>query len=192
VATDASLVVLGLGIVFLPYALWQARLRVRRRWNAFELSIGPTNMRCAARGAGRVTLPLDGITSITEGSSGLVVHAAASSSRIHIPRTVEGFVDVRQRLAHRWPIGARADALGWCLTLVVTGLLATATVPLWGRAGCVAAGVLAAQTAAAYAAAAEIRWHPRLSRSIKLLALAVLAVATLLPPLGLFAHEITS
>ena len=123
-ATDASLVVWGLGAVFLPYALWQARLRVRRRWNAFELSIGPTNMRCAARGAGRVTLPLDEIGSITEGASGLVIRSSRSDAVIRIPRTVEGFLDVRARLAGRHAIAARADVLAWCGVLLGTGSLA--------------------------------------------------------------------
>jgi hypothetical protein len=188
--TDASLVVWGLGVVILPYVLWQARVRVRRRWNAFELSIGPTNMRCAARGSGRVTLALDEIGSITEGASGLVVRSSQSDAVIRIPRTVEGFVDVRRRLGGRRPITARADALVWCGALLGAGFLAAATVPVWGRAGCVAAGIVACQAAAAFAAAVEVRWHPRLGPSLKLAAYAALAGAAALPVIALAAEEL--
>jgi hypothetical protein len=186
-ATDLSLVLWGLGVVLLPYVLWRTRLRVRRRWNAFELSIGPTNMRCAARGAGRVTLPLGEIDSVTEGASGLVVRASRSGAAIRIPRTVEGFVDVRARLARRFAIEARADAAVWCGALVASGLLVAATASVWGRAGCLAVGVLACQGAAAYAAGVEVRWHPRLGRGGKLAALAALALAAALPLIGLVA-----
>jgi hypothetical protein len=189
-ATDVSLVLWGLGVVLLPYVLWRTRLRVRRRWNAFELSIGPTHVRCAARGAGRVTMPLAEIDFIAEGASGLVVRASRSGSVIHVPRTVEGFVDVRARLERRHPIAARADAAVWCGALLAVGLFAAATASVWGRAGCLAAGVLACQAAAAYAAGVELRWHPRLSRARRLAALAVVAVAAALPVCGLVVREI--
>jgi hypothetical protein len=190
-ATDVSLVVWGLGVVFLPYALWQARLRVRRRWNAFELSIGPTNMRCAARGSGRVTMALEEIASITEGASGLVVRGP-SGSVIGIPRTVEGFVDVRARLARRRPIEPRADAALWCGALCAVALLLAATVAVWGRRGCLAAGVLACVAAGAYALAVEVRWHPRLTRAQKLVSLAALAFAFALVSLAIAVDEIAS
>src|SRR5450432_1248230 len=106
-ATDVALTLIILTIVGLPYVYWRAGQRVRRRWNAFELSIGPTNMRCAARGAGRVTIALDAIASITEGSAGLVVRATEPGVVIRVPKFVEGFVDVRARLAARRPIAAR-------------------------------------------------------------------------------------
>jgi hypothetical protein len=191
-ATDVSLVMWGLGVVLLPYAVWQAGVRVRRRWNAFELSIGPTNMRCAARGSGRVTMALDEISSITEGASGLVVRAAPSGLVIRIPRTVEGFLDVRARLERRRAIAPRADAILWCAALAGAGLLAAATASFWARAGCLAAGVVALQAAAAFAVAVEVRWHPRLPLGRKLLALALLAAATALPPLALITHELSS
>jgi hypothetical protein len=191
-ATDVSLVLWGLGVVLLPYVMWRTRLRVRRRWNAFELSIGPTHMRCAARGAGRVTMPLAEIDSITEGASGLVVRSSRSGSVIHIPRTVEGFVDVRARLERRHPIAARADAAVWSGALLATGLVAAATASVWGRAGCLAAGVLACQAVAAYAARVELRWHPRLSRGRKLAALAAVTLAAVLPACGLAVRELVA
>src|SRR5450432_1535006 len=102
-ATDVALTLIILTIVGLPYVYWRAGQRVRRRWNAFELSIGPTNMRCAAR----VAIALDAIASITEGSAGLVVRATEPGVVIRVPKFVEGFVDVRARLAARRPIAAR-------------------------------------------------------------------------------------
>jgi hypothetical protein len=184
-ATDVSLVLWGLGVVLLPYVLWRTRLRVRRRWNAFELSIGPTNMRCAARGSGRVTIALDEIDSVTEGASGLVVSASRSGASIHVPRTVEGFLDVRSRLARRYPIVPRADAAVWTGGVLAAGLVFAATASLWSRAGCVAWGVLVSEVAAAYAAGVEVRWHPRLSRGRKLAALGALGLGAVLPALGL-------
>ncbi|HVU50885.1 MAG TPA: hypothetical protein VHL80_09375 [Polyangia bacterium] len=189
VATDASLVVWGLGVVFLPYALWRARLVVRRRWNAFELSLGPTNMRCAARGYGRVTIPLDEITSITEGASGLVVRAAGGTV-IRIPRTVEGFVDVRARLERRRPIAARTDAALWSGALAALALPVAWIALFWGRRGCLAAAVFSCQAAAVWAAGVEVRWHPRLSRGRKLVALAALAFALALPALAFVVGQI--
>jgi hypothetical protein len=191
VATDASLVLWALAAASLPYVLWRARLRVRRRWNAFELSIGPTNMRCAARGSGRVTMRLDEIASVTEGATGLVVRSNEAGAVIRIPRTVEGFVAVRARLDRVRAITASADARAWCVALVASGLVAALTVSVWGRDGCVAGGVLACQAAAAYAAGVEIRWHPRLSRPRKLGALALLGAATLLPGCALVARALT-
>ena len=55
-------VLIGIGFAIgfvVPYAAWTAGGRVRRRWNAFELSIGPQTVRCAARGHGRVTIRFD-------------------------------------------------------------------------------------------------------------------------------------
>ena len=112
-ATDAALVVWGLAAVGFPYVLWRAGQRVRRRWNAFELSIGGDTLRCAARGAGRVIMRLDEIASIAEGAGGLVVRSSDPGVVVRIPRTVEGFVDVRARLAARRPIeGAKARSGG--------------------------------------------------------------------------------
>jgi hypothetical protein len=190
-ATDASLALWGLAAVLVPYILWRTRVRVRRRWNAFELSIGPTNMRCAARGSGRVTMRLDAIASVTEGATGLVVRSNEDGAVIHIPRTVEGFIAVRARLERVRGITARADARAWCGALFASGLVAAFTASVWGRDGCVAAGVLACQAAAAYAAGVEIWWHPRLAGARKLGALAVLGAATLLPVCGLAARALT-
>jgi hypothetical protein len=186
--TDVGLVLWGLAVLTLPYAIWRAGLRVRRRWNAFELSIGPTSLRCAARGAGRVTMRLDEIASITEGASGLVVRTR--DDVIRIPLTVEGFLDVRARLAGVRAISRRADALGWCAALLLAGVLAFLTSPVWGRVGCIALGVIACQAAAVAAAGVEVRWHPRLPRAGKLAALAALAVAAALPVVSLLAPEL--
>jgi hypothetical protein len=188
-ATDVSLVVWGLGVLLTPYVLWKAGLRVRRRWNAFELSIGPATMRCAARGAGRVTMALDAIASIGEGVTGLVVRSS-TGSMIRIPRFVEGFIDVRARLERRGPITVRPDDRVWCAALAGSGALAAVTAPLWGGSGCIAAGVLGSQAAAAFAAAVDIRWHPRLPHARKLAGQAVLVLAAALPILGLVGREI--
>jgi hypothetical protein len=189
-STDAALVIWGFAVVVVPYVWWRAGLRVRRRWNAFELSIGPTSMRCAARGSGRVTMRLDEIASITEGASGLVVRSSRPGGVIRIPLMVEGFVDVRARLAAHRAITVRADALLWCGVLLGTGLVGAATAWLWSRSGCVAFGVLATQGAAGIAAGVEIRWHPCLSRAQKVPALVVVVVAAVLPVLGLVASAL--
>jgi hypothetical protein len=184
-ATDAALVVWGLAAVGLPYVLWWAGRRLRRRWNAFELSIGGETLRCAARGAGRTVMRLDEIASIVESASGLVVRSSEPGIVVRIPRTVEGFLDVRARLAARRPIEAGAEPLWWCATLVCTGLLAAATAFVWSRSACVAAGVLLCQVAAAVSGGLEILRHPRLPRPPKAAALLIIFVAALLPLLGL-------
>jgi hypothetical protein len=189
-AIDAALGVWGLAVIAIPYVSWRAGLRVRRRWNAFELSIGGTNMRCAARGSGRVTMPLDDIASITEGANGLVVRSSLPGVVIRIPTVVEGFLDVRARLAVRRAITIRADALLWCGALLVTGLVGAATAGVWGRSGCVSLGVLSTQAAAAITAGVEIRWHTRLSRARKIPALVAVGVAAVLPVLGLVASAL--
>jgi hypothetical protein len=184
-ATDVALVVWGLAAVGVPYVLWRAKQRVRRRWNAFELSIGGETLRCAARGAGRVIMRLDDIASIAEGAGGLVVRSSARGVVVRIPRTVEGFVDVRARLAARRPIEGGQGALWWCAGLVGTGLLASATAFVWGRSASVAAGVLLCQVTAAVAGALDIRWHPRMPRSKTSAALLAIIVAAVLPVVGL-------
>jgi hypothetical protein len=137
-------------------------------------------------------MALDEIASVTEGASGLVVRSSRSGSVIRIPRTVEGFVDVRARLDRRRGITARPDALIWCGGLIGSGLVAAATVSIWGRAGVVAAGVLACQASAVFAAGAEIWGHPHLAPRRKLGALAVLVVAAVLPACGLAVRELAS
>jgi hypothetical protein len=188
-ATDVSLGIWGLGIVFLPYGLWRVRLAVRRRWNAFELSIGPTNMRCAARGFGRVTMALDEITSITEGASGLIVRDA-SGAVIRVPRTVEGFVDVRARLERRRPISARAGAALWGVALAGLSLPVAWVVLFSGRHGCLVTALFCCHAAAVWAVAVEVRWHPRLSRRGKLATLAALAFAFAVPALALVVGQL--
>ena len=184
-ATDTTLGLWGLAAVASPYVLWRAKQRVRRRWNAFELSIGGETLRCAARGAGRVIMRLDEIASIAEGSGGLVVRSSEPGVVVRIPRTVEGFLDVRARLAARRPIEGGQGALWWCVALVGIGLLASATAFAWGRSPSVAAGVLLCQLTAAVTGALEIRWHPRLPRSKKVGALLAIVVAAVLPLVGL-------
>jgi hypothetical protein len=191
VATDAALVVWGLAAALLPYFMWSAAKRVRRRANAFELSIGGETLRCAARGAGRVVIRLEDIATITEGMEGLVVRSSAPGVVVRIPRVVEGFVDVRTRLGKHRPIEGTSDALAWPAAAVGTGLLAAATAFLWGRSGCVAAGVLLFQAAAVFAIASEIRWHPRLARGAKLTTFAVLA-ASVAAPVVAFAYVLAS
>jgi hypothetical protein len=187
--TDVGLVIWGLSVLLVPYAAWTAGTRIRRRWNAFELSIGPQTLRCAARGYGRVTIRFDEITSLTEGASGLVVRAAAAGLVIRIPTTVEGFLDARARLAARHPIAPRGDAFLWCAALVVSGLLALGSAWIWGRSACLAAAVVATQAATVYAVGVEVRWHPRMTRGAKWTALAVLGVAGALPLCGLALRE---
>ena len=41
---------------------------VRRRWNAYELAVGPNTVRSTAKGSGRVTIQRAEITSIVEDS----------------------------------------------------------------------------------------------------------------------------
>jgi hypothetical protein len=183
-ATDLALALWGLTAVALPYLLWRAGLRVRRRWNAFELALGNETIRCAARGSGRVILRLDEVESISEGGGGLVVRGRAGEV-IRIPVAVEGYLEVRRRLAKRFSLDARPDALAWCAALVGAGLLAAVTASLWGRRPCVGIGVLLCQAAAAVAVALELRVHPRLSRAGKLAAVAVAVTSAALPLVGL-------
>jgi hypothetical protein len=190
-AADVGLVIWGLALVSIPYARWRAGERVRRRWNAFELSIGPTNMRCAARGSGRITMRLDEIAAITEGARGLEVRSSQPGVVIQIPRAVEGFVDVRARLARLRALTPRPDAFGWCAGLVALGLLLAATARIWDHGASLGFAVLVCQAAAATALAFDVWSHPHLARARKLAALASLALAVALPLGALVVRDLT-
>jgi hypothetical protein len=183
--TDVGLVLWGFAVVLLPYAAWRAGRRVRRHWNAFELSIGAETLRCAAKGSGRIVIKHTEIAELVEGSGGLLVRSSRPGVVVRIPKTVEGYIDVRARLAVGRSIATSPDALLWCLALVGAGLAAAVTASSWSRVPCVAAGVLLSQVAAAVVADGEIRRHPRLSRGSKMRSLLVVALAAALPVLAL-------
>jgi len=187
---DVGLVLWGFAVVLLPYAAWRAGRRVRRHWNAFELSIGSETLRCAAKGSGRVVIRHAEIAQLVEGAGGLLVRSSRPGVVVRIPKTVEGYVDVRARLAAGRTIATSPDAVLWCLALVGSGLGAAATASLWSRVPCVAAGVLLCQGAAAVVGGAEIRRHPRLSRGGKVRALLVVAAAAALPIVALVARAL--
>ena len=185
-AVDVALVVALLALVAIPYVLWRAGRRVRRHWNAFELAIGADTVRVAAKGEGRVTIRRDDVTSIVEGATGLLVRSAQPGDVVHVPRTVEGYLDVRTRLGTLRPISPRADALAWCFAVAGAGAVGAAVaLPLWERAPGIAGGLIVSQVALAVFAAFEIAGHPGLGRGAKFVAIALISVAGVAPLLGL-------
>jgi hypothetical protein len=184
-AVDVSAAVLTLAVLGLPYVLWAVGRRVRRRWNAFELSIGPESMRAAAKGAGRITIRHDQVTEVIEGGTGLHVRSSEPGLVLHVPRTVEGYLDVRARLGALRPIRPRADARAWCLAALVGGARGAASAPRWGYIPGLGVGVVATQLAFAVFVGCEVHAHPHLGRGAKAAALALVALAGLAPLAGL-------
>jgi hypothetical protein len=184
-AIDLALVVAMLSFAALPYVLWRAGRRVRRHWNAFELAIGPETVRVAAKGEGRITIRRDEVTQIVEGGTGLLLRSSAPGVVVHVPRTVEGYLDARTRLGALGPIRSRADAQGWCLAVVGAGLAVAAAAPLWARAPGVGGGLVVCQLALAAFASFEIGGHPGLSRAGRALTIAAVVAGGVAPLLGL-------
>jgi hypothetical protein len=172
-------------LVAAPYVLWRVGRRLRRHWNAFELAIGADVIRLAAKGEGRVTIRRDEVAQVAEGATGLLVRSAEPGVVVHVPFTVEGYVDVRARLGALRPITARADARGWCLGVLGAGVVGVAAAPLFPRAPGVGIGLLVCQLALAVFAAFEIARHPALSRAERLGAIALIAAGGIAPVLGL-------
>jgi hypothetical protein len=184
-ALDVALVVELVAAASLPYFFWRAGRRVRRHWNAFELAIGTDTIRAAAKGEGRVTIRRDEVTGVAEGATGLLIGSSEPGVVVHVPRTVEGYLDARARLAKLWPISSRGDAVWWSLGVAGLGLAGVAAAPLFPRAPGVGIGLLVCQLALATFAAFEIAAHPGLSRAARAGAIAVAAAGGLAPLLGL-------
>jgi hypothetical protein len=185
-AVDAALVVALVALLVLPYALWRVGQRMRRHWNAFELAIGADSVRVAAKGAGRVIVPRDQITSIVEGGTGLTVHSSEPGVSVFVPRTVEGYLDARARLAAVRPLSRRADEVRWGAACVATGVALIATAFLWAREPAVGGSLVVAQAAFAVFAAHEVAAHPGLSGARRAVAIGGVAATGLVPLLGLF------
>jgi hypothetical protein len=181
-AIDGALIIGSIGLVAVPYVMWRAGQRVRRHYNAFELSIGADHVRIAAKGSGRVTFRKDEIMSLSEGASGLVVHTSQPGVVVQVPLTVEGYPDVRSRLAGARPIARRPDAILWALGVVSAGFLFAKLALLvhWAAVMLGLAFVLCQLTLAAFGAV-EVQSNPLLSPSTKIWAIAVIVVAAFLP-----------
>jgi hypothetical protein len=122
-AIDLALIIATLGVFASPYFVWRAGRRVRRYWNAFELSIGAEAMRVAAKGAGRVSIRRDEVSTITEDTDGLEV-TSRTGEVAQVPTTVEGYVDARARLGTWTSIRWRVHDVRWGAVLVgFAGLL---------------------------------------------------------------------
>jgi hypothetical protein len=182
-ALDRALIIAVLALLTLPYALWRAGRRVRRYWNAFELSIGADTIRVAAKGAGRVTIRHDEIVDIVEGAGGLVVLSSRADVVVHVPMSVEGYSDVRARLAGSRVIGARPEGLYWNVVLVAASVVVGTMIFFARRAPVLVSGLILCQAALAIFGVAEVHGAPRLARATKTWAL-VVAVASVLLPLG--------
>ncbi len=180
-ADDAALIIGTVALVALPYIVWRAGRRLRRHWNAFELAIGGTSVRVAAKGEGRVIIPRAEIAEIVEGVGGLVVRSSQPGVSVRVPRNVEGYVDARRRLDAWHTIAPRRDALAACVASLAVGTLGAATASLWGRAPGLVTGLVLCDLAAAVCVALELSRHPRLGRPARRRAVLVIVVAALLP-----------
>lgn len=178
-AVDRALVLATLALFASPYFVWRAGRRVRRYWNAFELSIGAEAMRVAAKGAGRISIRRDEVDQITEGTDGLDVTSSAGQIA-QVPTTVEGYVDARSRLAAWSPIRWRVEGRRWGAALLgLAGLLGGLmfAVPA-ARSFAVAFLILHLDTSARVAS--ELRANPRLSAPRKALSVAIALGSTVL------------
>jgi hypothetical protein len=185
-ALDASLAVLAIVFVAVPYQLWRTARLIRRYWNAFELAIGAEAVRVAAKGGGRVTIRRDEIASILEGARGLIVTSVERGVFVDVPNTVEAYSDVRARLAALRPIAPRPETFGWTAALVVAGLLITAAAALPQVPGGVAIGLMLCQVAGAVVVVGEVRSNPALPPTRRALVVLLAIVVAALPLGGLF------
>ena len=170
-AIDRALLVAGLGLLSSPYFMWRAARRVRRYWNAFELSIGADSMRVSAKGAGRVSIRRDGVRSITEDTDGLDV-TSVEDDVAQVPTTVEGYVDARARLAAWHSITWRINDLRWCAALAAFAVLLGGLAFVLPPAAPFAAALVAIHLAMSTTVASEIRGDPRLGAARKLASIA--------------------
>jgi hypothetical protein len=167
-AEDRELIVGMLAVLASPYFLWRAGRRVRRYWNALELSIGAEAFRISAKGAGRVSIRRDEVLQITEDIDGLEVRSA-SGEVAQIPTTVEGYVDARARLGAWHPLRWRVSDLRSVAWLVGGAGLLAAVFLLTPRATAFAGSGVLVHLALSFDAAAEIRANPRLPAARKAL-----------------------
>jgi hypothetical protein len=176
---DAPLVVAMLAMLAVPVVLWSARRRVRRYWNAFELTIGVDVMRVAARGRGRTTIRRAEVRSIIEGKAGLFIAGEPPGTVAWIPRTVEGYGDARERLSAWHAVTARREDRRWVSALVVLLLGATAGLQLWAPPAGVVGSVFLGLCAVAAFGVTEIVGHPETSLASKMLNVSVIVGAAL-------------
>jgi hypothetical protein len=181
-AVDAALLIAVVALLALPYVLWRARRRVRRYWNAFELTIGPGTVRCAAKGSGRITIRREEIVALTEGAHELVVRSAQPGVVVRVPITVEAYVDARARLAAWHALSERPDDGYWCAGLLGLAGVVAGVVLLARRAPALAAPLVVCQLSLALFAAGEIGANPQRQGVRKAVAVS-LALASAFPPL---------
>jgi hypothetical protein len=185
-ALDASLAILAIVLVALPYVLWRAARRIRRHWNAFELAVGAETVRIAAKGGGRVTIKHTDIAAILEGAGGLSVTSVEPGVCVQVPRTVEAYADVRARLAALRPISVRPETAARVAALVAAGLVVGVAVAFPQIPGGLAIGLVLCQIAGAVFVIGEVRGNPLLSAGSRALAVLVGISAALLPVGALF------
>jgi hypothetical protein len=171
-AIDLALVLATLCLFSSPYFLWRAGRRVRRYWNAFELSIGAESMRVAAKGAGRVSIRRDEVSEITEGTDGLEV-TSRTGAVAQVPTTVEGYVDARARLAAWAPVRWRVSDVRWGGMLVGLAVLMGGVLFFVRQAMSFAGVGLILHLDLAVRVSAQIRANPELSAARKVLSTAV-------------------
>jgi hypothetical protein len=177
-AVDRALILATLALFASPYFLWRAGRRVRRYWNAFELSIGAESMRVAAKGAGRISIQRDEVSDITEGTDGLEVTSRAGPVA-QVPTTVEGYEDARARLAAWSPIRWRVGTLRWGLGLVGLAVLLGGVMLLVRHTTSFAVAFLILHLDASVRVVGELRANPGLSAPRKILSAALALGSTL-------------
>ncbi len=185
-AADAAMIIGTLVLVTLPYVLWRAGRRVRRHWNAFEAAIGPTTIRVAAKGAGRVTIKRQEVADIVEGVGGLVIRSVEPGVIVRIPRMAEAYADARARLANARPIRTKAETLPWTAGVVLAGVAVAAVVSRARVAPGLAIGIVLCQAAVAVFVAGELRINPLVAPASRSLAVAAVIGSAVLAVAGLF------
>jgi hypothetical protein len=178
-AVDRALLLATLALFASPYFLWRAGRRVRRYWNAFELSLGAESMRVAAKGAGRVSIRRDEVAEITEGTGGLDV-TSREGTVAQVPTTVEGYGDARARLGEWSPIRWRVDGRRWGAALLGTGGLFGGLLYAVPGARSFAVALLILHLDTSARVAGELRANPGLSAPRKVLGVAIALGSTLL------------
>jgi hypothetical protein len=177
-ALDVTFWVAVVALLLAPFALWSAGRRVRQSWNAFELSMGGDVLAVATPHRRKTTIRRDHIVAIAERRGGLLVQAAGDDGqrRVYIPADVEGYRDLRGRLARWRPIVRRRTAgVPWAafvLALIAAGGTAlTLAVPTPSLA---AAGVTLV-TALGAAAIIDAALHSALGLGLKVAYIATVA-----------------
>jgi hypothetical protein len=104
---DALVVPLAVLVVLVVWSYRRRMSRFRARWAAFEIVLGEDAIAREVPGSPGVRIPRDDVASIEELPLGLAVRDRAGRGLV-VPRELDGYAEVRERLAEWRPLAPPA------------------------------------------------------------------------------------